>query len=129
MAQLPGPFDGMPRQSKPRPPVPLSRILGNRDYPILLECTEDAIRIQPWGIRFDVGTLPRRPDPNHALVQTINKLTTRRQATVRNGEPPYRPVLRFQIRAGGLRSYYLAYPLLESLRLPMTRENIEEEEK
>lgn len=125
------PYLGGPRfgtaKPKARPVVPLSRMLGNRDYAIVLECTEEAIVIQPWGIRFENGDLPMRPDPNHKLVQTITKLIARRQATVRQGEPPYRPVLRFQIQPGGLRSYYLAYPMLESLHLPMTRENAQEE--
>ena len=34
-------------------------------------------------------------------------------------------MLRFQVYPGGLRTYYRVYPLLESLRVPMTRENIE----
>lgn len=102
-------------------------MLGNRDFPLVLECTEDAIVIQPWGIRFENVDLPKRPDPNHKLVQTINKLIARRQATVRESEPPYRPVLHFQIQPGGLRSYYLAYPMLEALHLPMVRENAQEE--
>ena len=49
----------------------------------------------------------------------------RHQASVRPGEPPYRPQIRFRVRPDGLRSYYLAYPALESLRVPMSRENVE----
>lgn len=124
--QFGGPRFDLPK-TKTRPMVPLSRMLGNRDYPIVLECNADAIVIQPWGIRYDNSALPKRPDPGHPLVQTIGKLIARRQATVRQGEPPYRAVLRFQIRPGGLRSYYLAYPMLESLHLPMTRENVGDE--
>jgi hypothetical protein len=45
---------------------------------------------------------------------------------VRPGEAPYRPVIRFQVSKEGLRSYFHAYPLLEPLRVPMTRENVEE---
>ena len=44
---------------------------------------------------------------------------------VRPGEAPYHPMIRFQIRPDGLRSYYVVYPLLEGLGVPMTRENLE----
>ena len=52
-------------------------------------------------------------------------LVDRRQASVRPGEPPYRPLLRFQVHPDGLRGYYFAYPLLERLRIPMSRENLD----
>jgi hypothetical protein len=52
-------------------------------------------------------------------------MIARRQATVLPGEPPYRPLLRFQVQPEGLRSYYLAYPLLAPLGVPMARENLE----
>jgi hypothetical protein len=55
-------------------------------------------------------------------------MIVRRQATVRPGEPPYRPYIRFQIRPDGLRSYYLAYPVLENLGIPMARQDLEAEE-
>jgi hypothetical protein len=46
----------------------------------------------------------------------------RRQATVRTGESPYRPQIRFMVFPDGFRAYYLAYPALETLGLTMTRE-------
>ena len=56
-------------------------------------------------------------------------MIARRQGTVRPGEPPYRPQVRLLVRPDGLRTYYLAYPLLESLQVPMTRQNLEPEEE
>jgi hypothetical protein len=38
-------------------------------------------------------------------------------------------MIRFRVRPDGLRSYYLAYPALEALHVPMSRENLEPEEK
>ena len=49
----------------------------------------------------------------------------KRFQTVRPGEPPYRPLLRFQVHPDALRSYFHVYPLFENLRLPMTRENLD----
>ena len=55
----------------------------------------------------------------------MKQYIARRQAQVLVGEPPFRPLLRFQIHPDGLRAYYRAYPLLEALRLPMSRENVD----
>src|SRR5436305_1621069 len=45
--------------------------------------------------------------------------------TVRQGEPPYRPLVRFRVHPDGVRSYYFAYPLVEILGVPMSREYVE----
>jgi hypothetical protein len=60
------------------------------------------------------------------LAKAVQQLIDRRQATVRPGDPPYRPMIRFRVRPDGLRAYYMAYPALEGLHVPMTRENLED---
>jgi hypothetical protein len=56
-------------------------------------------------------------------------MIARKQATVRPGDPPYEPRIRFLIHpSGGLRSYYQAYPLLQNLQVPMSRENLDPDE-
>jgi hypothetical protein len=123
---------GAPRTvTRPRPaapakpaPVPLSRLIGNRDYLFVVECKADALVLQPWGTRFEVSKAPA-PGQEHPLVKTIRQMVARRQATVRPGEPPYRPMIRFQVHPDGRHAYYFAYPLLEPLRYPMSRENLE----
>lgn len=118
--RLPGKGNG-PRT----PPLPLSRTIGNRDWVIAVECKPDVVILQPWGYRFPVAGAGAAPGTEHPLVRTVRQLIDRRQATVRPGDPPYRPLLRFLVHPDGLRSYYFAYPLLESLRVPMSRENVE----
>jgi hypothetical protein len=103
-------------------------ILGNRDWIIPIECTPDTLVLYPARLRFPVGTLPRGDDPDQPLVQAVRQMIERRQASVRPGEPPYRPVVRFLVRPGGLRSYYVAYPLLQPLQVPMSRENLDRDE-
>jgi hypothetical protein len=49
----------------------------------------------------------------------------RRQATVRTGDEPYQPRIRFRVKRDGLRAYYAAYPALAPLQLPMSRETVE----
>jgi hypothetical protein len=109
--------------NKSVPAPPLSRILGNRDWLIYLDCNADGVVIRQGNQKFSVQTLAAPTKGQHALVQAIREIIDRRQATVRPGELPYRPMLHFQVQSGGLRAYYLAYPLLESLKLPMSREN------
>jgi len=63
------------------------------------------------------------------LVEMLTKMIERRQATVPDGESPFRPMIRFRVLPSGLRSYYVAYPILEPLHVPMTRENVDRSEE
>ena len=60
-----------------------------------------------------------------ALVQAVLQLIARRQATVRSGEAPFRPMLRFQVHPDALRTFFHVYPLFEKLHIPMARENLD----
>ena len=116
----------MAANGKAAPPQPpLGRILGNRDWLIYLECNADGLVVKQGNQKFSVDLLAAPTKGEHPLVQAVRQMVARRQATIREGEPPYRPQLRFQVRTDGLRTYYLAYPLLDALRLPMVRENVE----
>ncbi|MBI2808389.1 MAG: hypothetical protein HYX68_25660 [Planctomycetes bacterium] len=108
-----------------RKPAPPSRAIGNRDFVITIECDSDAVLVTPGSLIFRWSTSDVRM-VDRALVQSVGSLIARRQKSVRPGDPPYRPVIRFLVSREGLRTYYHVYPLLESLRVPMTRENIEE---
>jgi hypothetical protein len=107
-------------------PPPLSRLIGNRDWLIYVECKADEVVLRQGGQRFPIAAGPSAPPGEHPLAQAVRALIARRQAVVRPGEPPYRPLIRFQVHPDGLPSYYFAYPLLEPLRIPMSRENVEE---
>jgi hypothetical protein len=103
-------------------------LVGNRDWIIPIECTADALVVFPSGQRIAIAQLVTGQAGRNPLVEIIQQMVARRQATVRPGEPPYRPMIRFRVRPDGLRSYHLAYPALEVLQLPMTRENVDPEE-
>lgn len=109
---------------KPAPP-PVSRILGNRDFIITIDCYADHATVFPSGLQYRWSG----PNPNASdkgLVDAVSNLITKRQATVRTGEPPYRPLIRFQVSPDGLRTYLRIYPLLAPLNVMMTRENVQE---
>jgi hypothetical protein len=110
--------------SRPTPP-PLGRLIGNRDFIMTVECHADYVTVQPGGQRFRYQGKDTRAS-DQALAQYVQQLIQRRKATERPGEPPYRPALRFQVAPDGLRTYMQVYPRLEFLRVPMTRENLEE---
>lgn len=115
-----------PEPVKKGPPSPvLSKLLGNRDFVITIDCYSTHVTVLPSGLQYRWSGA-NDPATDKALTQTVTNLIARRQASVREGEPPYRPVIHFQVAADGLRSYLRAYPLLEPLRLPMTRENVED---
>jgi hypothetical protein len=117
-------------QGKPNPPSPKPiRLYGNRDWTIFIECTADALVVYPTRQRLEIAELSAKSGGDNPLLQAIQQMIARRQASVRPDEPPYRPQVRFLVRPDGLRSYYLAYPLLSSLRIPMTRQNLEPNEE
>ncbi|HXG09168.1 MAG TPA: hypothetical protein VNK04_05205 [Gemmataceae bacterium] len=114
---------GPPERGTGKPPPRPIRLSGNRDLIIQVECTAGAVVLHPTRLRIPTTALTPRGDAN-PLVQAVRQMITRRQASVRPGETPYRPQVRFLVRPDGLRAFHLAYPALEALRLPMTRQDI-----
>lgn len=112
------------RPAKPAPP-PVGRLLGNRHLTIVLVCTRDGVLFQTTNELHPLGSLKPSATGEHRIAQEIRELVTRRQAGLQTGESPYQPSIRFRIHPDGLRAYYFVYPLLENLRIPMTRENIQ----
>lgn len=113
------------KDKAPKRPPPLGRIIGNRDFTVVIECHVDHATVLPGGAQFRWPTqASAAADQN--LARYVQQLIERRQASVRPGEPPYRPRIHFKVAPDGLRTYYRAYPPLEPLRVPMARENLEE---
>jgi hypothetical protein len=121
---IPPPVPDMQAPPKKRAAPPL-RLGGNRDFIVVVECSAGGAMVSPGGAVF------RWPEQgpsasDQALARYVQQLIQNRQRTVRPGEPPYRPLIRFQVAPDGLRTYYRAYPPLEPLGVSMTRENLEE---
>jgi hypothetical protein len=85
----------------------------------------DALILRPSGQRIGTDELSNGSRAHNVLLEVVQRMIARRQATVRPGEPPYRPMIRFRVWPDGLRSYYVAYPALEALQVPMSRENLD----
>jgi len=117
-----------PGEPRSRPVVP-PRFISDRDWVLSIECQADAVLIYPGGTRLAPAALLRRTEGRQQLVETIQQMVAHKQATVRPGEPPYRPQIRFLVRPDGLRTFYLAYPVLDGLHLPMTRQNLGADEE
>ena len=112
-------------QGAKRAPLPLGRMLGSRDWLLTIECRGDGVVFSHGNQKFSLETLSQTTGGEHPLTKAVREVVARRQATVGPGEPPWRPRLRFLVQPDGLPAYYLAYPLLGTLRLPMARENVE----
>jgi hypothetical protein len=95
---------------------------------IAIECTADAVVLQPFGQRISLTEITKRENGSSPLLEAVQRMIARRQGSVRPGEPPYRPMIRFRVRPDGLRAYYLAYPVLERLHVPMSRENLDRDD-
>jgi hypothetical protein len=62
---------------------------------------------------------------DQALVQAVKAMIDRKQSLVRSGELPFRPQVRFLVHPESIRSYHTAYPLLNALGVPQTRQNLD----
>jgi hypothetical protein len=102
---------------------------GNRDWIINIECTSDALVLYPATQHFALAELAQGNAGKNAILDAVQSMITRRQATVRPGEMPFRPMIRFRVRPDGLRAYYVGYPALEALHVPMARESVDPEEE
>jgi hypothetical protein len=128
MDRLAGPRAAPANEKKSRAATPPAsfHVVGNRDFVITLACYEKGVLLTPGGATFAWNGQTDAKQTDEALVRAVAELVNRRQATVRDGEPPYRAVLRFEVREPGRRTYYRVYPLLERLHLPMVREDVED---
>jgi hypothetical protein len=95
---------------------------ASRDWPIVIECGSQGVTVSPGGLRFGLAELAAVT--GNPLRQTVEQMIRRRQAMARPGEPAERAVIQFRVPPDGLRAYHLAYPNLEPLLVPMTRENV-----
>jgi hypothetical protein len=109
-----------PRQPDVKPARP-PRLSVNRDWVIPVECTADAVLLPSLGERIPLAALQVGPAGKNPLLLSVRQMIERKQGTVRPGEPDYHPQIRFLVDPDGLRAYYLAYPALETLKVPMTR--------
>jgi hypothetical protein len=108
-------------------PAPFPTSVDNRDWIIPVECTADAVILRTPKLELPTAVLRADPKAGPLVVAVVRQMIDRRQATVKPGEAPYRPMIRFRVRADGQRSYYVAYPLFEGLGLPMARQDLEAE--
>jgi hypothetical protein len=100
---------------------------GDRDWVIFLECRPEGIVLYPSRLEFPLKVLPSGPDGN-LLLKAVQQMIDRRQATVRPGELPYRPQVRFLVWPEALRTFHLAYPALDGLAVPKARQNLQPED-
>jgi hypothetical protein len=112
------------KRSAPVDPRPPERRTGNRDFIIRIECAGDGV-IAPAGGSHQISlSALQRGDGTVQLQRLVSEMIDRRQATVRSGEAAFRPQVRFLIRPDGQKTYWLAWPALEALKVPMTCANI-----
>jgi hypothetical protein len=108
-------------------PEPFPASIDDRDWVIPVECTADAIVLRTPKAHIPTALLKSDAKAGPLVVGALRQLIDRRQATVRPGEAPYRPKIRFRVHRDGQRSYYFAYPLFERLGIPMARQDLEAE--
>jgi hypothetical protein len=113
------------RPNRPRRPPSLRPFLisGDRDWIIYVECRADCVLVYPSWQVVPLTALTLDPAGN-PLQRVVQQMIDRRQATLRPGDPPYRPQVRFLVRPEQERVYHLAYPMLDRLPVPKTRQTL-----
>jgi hypothetical protein len=114
-----------PAASHKPPPRRLAALHGDRDWVIFVECRADSVMVYPTQRSFPLSSLA---EPNNALLTTLQQMIERRQALVRPGDPPFRPHVRFLVLPENLRTFHLAFPALEALDVPKSRQNLDPED-
>jgi hypothetical protein len=106
-------------------PAPLrpARLSGDRDWVIFVECRAEGVVVYPSQLLVSTATLSRATGSN-PLQEALKQMIDRRQATVRPGEPLYRPEVRFLVRPDALKTYHLAYPALDGLPAEKKAQNL-----
>ena len=116
-----------PRKSSTPAPLRAARLFADRDWVIYVECKFEEILVHPNRLVIPTSLLASEEGVKR-FVQEIEKMITRKQSTVRAGEPPYRPEVRFLVWPDGLRPYHLSYPALQSAGIKQKRQNLESED-
>ena len=116
-----------PRKSSTPAPLRAARLFADRDWVIYVECKFEEILVHPNRLVIPTSLLASEEGIKR-FVQEIEKMITRKQSTVRAGEPPYRPEVRFLVWPDGLRPYHLSYPALQSAGIKQKRQNLESED-
>jgi hypothetical protein len=111
-----------PPAKKPPPPLRVARLNGDRDYIIFVECRPDDVVLYPSRQSFSVQQLAHG---DQAIVGAVKQMIDRKQALLRPGDLPFRPQVRFLVHPESLRSYHTAYPVLNALGVPQTRQNLD----
>jgi hypothetical protein len=103
-------------------------LLGSRDWNITFTCSAQGVTLLLSGQPYSIAQLEANHPGEHPLRQAVRELIAKKQGTVRAGQAPFRPILRFEVPPDGQRAYLLAYAVLDSLHLPVVRHNIKPNE-
>jgi len=116
-----------PRKNSTPTPLRAARLFADRDWVIYVECKFEEILVHPNRLIIPTSLLASEEGVKR-FVQEIEKIIQRKQSTVRPGEPPYRPEVRFLVWPDGLKPYHLSYPALQLAGIKQKRQNLESED-
>lgn len=100
------------RMAATRPPayavVPYDGPSGTRRRPIYIECRNDAVVIQPEGVRLAVGDFVGPLGPSNALASGVRAVREYMAAQQKNEPAPREPYPLLLVRPDGIEAYYVA---------------------
>ena len=95
-------------------PRPVSRF-SSPEWIILVECRPEGVVVSPSRLSFSLASLTGEVATGGQFAALVRDLIARRRSAQRPGEDPVKIVIRFQVQKDGLRTFHLAYPLLDGI--------------
>ncbi len=121
------PTPKLPKAARSPAPLRPARLSGDRDWIVFVECKAEGVVVYPMRLVIPVSALAG-PAGSNQLSQSVRQLIDRKQATVRPGDAPYRPEVRFLVHADAGRTFHMAYPTLDALAAPKTAQTLAPED-
>src|SRR5205814_162359 len=96
------------------PGRPASRHI-DPEWIIIVDCRPEGVQVSPSRLAIAFDQLAAGAGGDALLVRTARDLIANRRGAQRPDEPPVKVVIRFLVHKDGLRTFHLAYPLLDSI--------------
>lgn len=106
---------GNSKKGSARKPLRPGYRLGDQDWELIVECTSSQVRIRPSTVTIDVDNLYPGKAGADLLYLTVKRLIDQQTAKLRARKNNETPQIKFMVDRDALRTYHLAYPILNNI--------------
>jgi hypothetical protein len=85
------------------------------EWIIVVQCQPNGVTLSPSHLTIPRADLSTGKGGDMLLIRTVRGLIEQRRSAQRPEDPPVKIVVRFQVDRNSLRTFHLAYPLLDGI--------------